>query len=180
MPVMPRESAMCEPVSCEEFLLTALERYERPLTGYVMGITGELESARDVVQEVFIRLSQNAGTFDRDRLAPWLFTAARNRAIDHLRKHQRLVPMTLELLESAPAEGATPAAAMEERETRRDIAQWIADLPAKQREAVRLKFEGGLNYQQISEILETSPGNVGSLIHHGIRALRERWTALNA
>ena len=69
--------------------------------------------------------------------------------------------MTLELIETALPTPPHPAA-MEERETRRDIAQWISALPTKQREAVRLKFEAGLSYQQISEILETSVGNVGT------------------
>ena len=44
------------------------------------------------MQDVFIRLSQSAGKVDREHVAPWLFTAARNRAIDYQRKNKRLVP----------------------------------------------------------------------------------------
>jgi RNA polymerase sigma-70 factor (ECF subfamily) len=53
----------------------------------------------------------------------------------------------------------------------------MAQLPDKQREAVRLKFVSGLSYKEISEVLKTSVGNVGTLIHLGVTTLRERWLA---
>jgi RNA polymerase sigma-70 factor (ECF subfamily) len=68
---------------------------------------------------------------------------------------------------------------MEQRETAHLIRHWIGLLPEKQREAVRLKFEAGLSYQEISEALQTSPGNVGTLIHLGVQALRQRWAQQN-
>jgi RNA polymerase sigma-70 factor (ECF subfamily) len=66
---------------------------------------------------------------------------------------------------------------LEEKETTRQIRRWMAQLPDKQREAVRLKFVSGLSYKEISEVLKTSVGNVGTLIHLGVTTLRERWLA---
>jgi len=162
------------------FLLAALERYERPLIRYALGIVGEIHQARDVTQEVFIKLSRSLGTLDRERLAPWLFTVCRNRALDHQRKHQRMIPMELETLDLEPSSTASPSAAMEEQEFNKQLLQWMGQLPEKQREALRLKFEGGLSYKEISDTLKTSVGNVGTLIHLGVTTLRERWLALNA
>ena len=72
-------------MSPEEIIDLALERYERPLIGYAQSITGDLESARDAVQETFLRLSrQNLAALER-RLAPWLFFVCRNCALDHVR-----------------------------------------------------------------------------------------------
>ena len=61
-------------MSPEEIIDLALERYERPLIGYARSITGDPESARDAVQETFLRLSrQNLAALER-RVAPWLFS----------------------------------------------------------------------------------------------------------
>ena len=159
------------------FLLAALERYERPLIRYAMGVVPDLDQARDIVQDVFIKLSRNLSTLDRDRLAPWLFTVCRNRALDHQRKHQRLIPMETEVLDLETSPTPDPSAGMEEKETNQQIRRWINQLPEKQREAVRLKFISGLSYKEISDVLKTSVGNVGTLIHQGVSTLRERWLA---
>ena len=163
--------------SDHDFLLVALERYERPLIRYAMGIVGEINQARDITQDVFIKLSHNIATVDRERLAPWLFTVCKNRALDHQRKQQRLIPMELEVLDLEASSSPAPSAALEEKELSGQLRLWMQALPDKQREAVRLKFEAGLSYKEISDVLKTSVGNVGTLIHLGVTALREQWLA---
>jgi RNA polymerase sigma-70 factor (ECF subfamily) len=175
--VMPAEPPMSDRDPDHVFLLAALERYERPLIRYAMGVLPDLDQARDIVQDVFIKLSRNLATLDRERLAPWLFTVCRNRALDHQRKHQRLIPMETEVLDLQTSPTPAPSAGLEEKETTWQIRRWIAQLPDKQREAVRLKFISGLSYKEISEVLKTSVGNVGTLIHLGVTTLRERWLA---
>ncbi|MGB8168823.1 MAG: sigma factor, partial [Chthoniobacteraceae bacterium] len=53
---------------------TALERYERPLLQYAMSIVGEIERARDVVQETFMRLHNQDQEAIEGHLSQWLFT----------------------------------------------------------------------------------------------------------
>jgi RNA polymerase sigma factor (sigma-70 family) len=177
---MPPEAFMSSRDPDHAFLLAALERYEKPLIRYAIGIVGDVSQARDIAQDVFIRLSQSLGTLDRERLAPWLFTVCRNRALDHQRKFNRIIPMENDVLDMESSNTPSPAAALEEQETSGQISRWIDQLPDKQREAVKLKFETGLSYKEISEVLKTSVGNVGTLIHLGVATLRERWLALNA
>lgn len=177
---MPAEHLMSDRDPDHAFLIAALDRFERPLIRYALGIVGEINQARDISQEVFIKLSQSLATLDRERLAPWLFTVCKNRALDHRRKHQRIVPMEVEVLDREPSAQTGPAEALEEKELSRALKRWIAQLPDKQREAVRLKFEAGLSYKEISETLKTSVGNVGTLIHLGIATLRQKWLAMNA
>lgn len=174
---MPAEPPMSDRDPDHAFLVAALERYERPLIRYAMGVVPDLHQARDIVQDVFIKLSRSLPTLDRERLAPWLFTVCRNRALDHQRKHQRMIPMESEVLDLEAAATPAPSSGMEDRETTRQIRAWIAQLPEKQREAVRLKFISGLSYKEISDTLKTSVGNVGTLIHLGVATLRERWLA---
>lgn len=160
-----------------DLFLETLRRYERPLIRYAHGFTADLEDARDIVQDVFVKLSQNLDTLDHARLAPWLFTVCRNRALDHHRKHQRLVVMETETLDLEAAADPAPNDAMEKRETATALRELIETLPTRQREAVRLKFIAGLDYQQISAAMQTSIGNVGYLIHHGVAALKTKWLA---
>lgn len=162
--------------------LDAFGRYEKPLVRYALGYTNDLGDARDVVQDVFLKLSQNIEDVDPERIAAWLFTSCRNRALDHHRKNRRMVTMDNEALEAAdtmPAFAASPSDHMEGQETKAMLHKLIQDLPPKQRQAVWLKFIIGLGYAEISQVMETSIGNVGYLIHHGVARLRERWLALD-
>ena len=177
---MPSEHRMSDRDPDHAFLVAALERFERPLIRYAHGIVGEINQARDIVQDVFIKLHQSLATLDRERLTPWLFTVCKNRALDHQRKHSRIVNMELEVLDQEPSDQPAPSHELEQKELNRDLKHWIAALPDKQREAVKLKFEAGLSYKEISDTLKTSIGNVGTLIHLGVAALRERWLAMNA
>ena len=162
----------------DTLFLETLQRYERPLIRYAHGYTGDVEEARDVVQDVFVKLSQNLHSLDHERLAPWLFTVCRNRALDHQRKHHRLIVMETETLDREMSAGPSPEEALEKRETASRLRQLIDTLPARQQEAVRLKFIAELDYQEISAAMKTSIGNVGYLIHHGVAALRTKWLAL--
>lgn len=163
-----------------QFFLDALCRYERPLIRYAQNLVGQLDDARDIVQDVFVKLSQSLPTLDRERLAPWLFTVCKNRATDHLRKHSRITFMETETLDLEEADTSRPGFEMEREETAATLRGLLKRLPEKQREAIRMKFIAGLSYKEISEVMKTSVGNVGYLIHHGICALREQWKALDA
>lgn len=162
----------------DTLFLDTLQRYERPLIRYAHGYTGDLEEARDIVQDVFVKLSQCLHTLDHERLAPWLFTVCRNRALDHQRKHRRLVVMETETLDLEMSADPSPHEEMDRSETATTLRQLIDTLPTRQQEAVRLKFIAGLDYQQISAAMKTSIGNVGYLIHHGVAALRTKWQAM--
>lgn len=65
-------------MSPEEIINRALGRFERPLISHANTITGDLESARDAVQETFLRLSRQDVSALEPRLAPWLFFVCRN------------------------------------------------------------------------------------------------------
>jgi len=177
---MPSEPTMRTSPPDHDLFLGILERYERPLIRYAFGYVRDMDQARDIAQEVFIKLTRHIKTLDQSRLAPWLFTVCKNRALDYQRKHQRLVPMETIALDDHTSPAPRPSDALEAQELNQQLSQWMAELPDKQREAVKLKFETGLSYKEISEVLDTSIGNVGTLIHLGVTQLRERWLAMNA
>ncbi len=168
------------PPDPHQLFLDTLQRYERPLIRYAQNIVGQLDDARDIVQDVFVKLSQTLHSLDTERLAPWLFTVCKNRATDHLRKHSRITLMETETLDLQESDVSRPGFEMERQETAATLRDLLKRLPEKQREAIRMKFIAGLSYKEISETMKTSVGNVGYLIHHGINALREQWRVLDA
>ena len=72
------------------WIRSVLERHEGPLTRYAARITGDVELAREVVQETFLRLCDQPHLELQDHTAEWLFTVCRNRALDVRKKEQRM------------------------------------------------------------------------------------------
>lgn len=72
----------------------------------------------------------------------------------------------------SPAPG--PPEQAERRELASRVVDLLDDLPVNQREVIRLKFQNGFSYQEISRISGHSVSNVGYLIHAGMKTLRGR------
>jgi RNA polymerase sigma factor (sigma-70 family) len=147
-----------------------LERYERPLVRYAWSILNDLEAARDVVQETFIRLCRREDLLDAKHTEAWLFTVTRNLSIDHQRKQSRIIYMPQ--TDDRTAEEPGPGASLEQQETRDSIFALLDQLSDNQREVIRLKFQNDLSYKEIAEITQLTVTNVGFLLHTGLKKLR--------
>lgn len=152
----------------------AVDTYERPLTLYAARLLGDADRARDVVQETFLKLcAQNQAELD-GRLAEWLFTVCRNRALDVLRKESRMSHLSEEQVQRCLSTAPGPPDVAERRELAARVFDLLDALPVNQREVIRLKFQNGFSYQEISRISGHSVSNVGYLIHAGMKTLRGR------
>lgn len=156
-----------------QWVLSVLEEHEGRLTRFAARILGDEESARDVVQHAFLRLCDQAPDQVRDRVAPWLFTVCRNRAVDLLRKRRRTVSLSDSDARERPGHEPDPAAAAERHDLYGQISELVAGLPCSQREAIDLWAEG-FAYGEIAQITGHSEGNVRVLVHRALRTLRER------
>ena len=156
----------------DEFVADALAKYEAPLVGYATGIVRDHERARDVVQDTFIRLYQQDIEKVRKGLKTWLYTVCRNRALDVLRKEGRAVVTAEEGFAKWEAEGLSPRAMTDLDERVQQVTRCLDKLSANQREVIRLKFQQGMSYKEISEVTGLSSGNVGFLIHTGLKRMR--------
>lgn len=154
-----------------DWLVAAVDRFEGPLLRDTRRITGDLETARDVVQEAFLRLCQEEPGKVDGHLAQWLFTVCRRRALDVLKKESRMKNSTGAVVLDRPATDSASEAA-ERQETTSRILELLDRLPVNQQEVVRLKFQAGLSYREISNITGLTVSNVGYLIHTAIGSLR--------
>jgi RNA polymerase sigma-70 factor (ECF subfamily) len=152
----------------------AVERFEGPLTRYAVRLLNDPESARDVVQESFLKLCAQDRDVISPRLAEWLFTVCRNRALDVLRKESRMSRLSEEQVDRCLSPAPSPLDVAERRELATRVVDLLEALPTNQREVIRLKFQNGFSYQEISRISGHSVSNVGYLIHAGMKTLRGR------
>ncbi len=152
---------------------SALREFEGPLTGYVSGLLGgDWDRARDVVQDTFLKLHQQEPGTVEDRLKSWLYTVARNRSIDIIRKDKPMTVTSSEAFEALDDRRPHPSAEAEKAERHEEVLRLVDRLPENQREVIRLKFQSDLSYKEIAEITELSVSNVGFLLHTGIKRLR--------
>lgn len=157
-----------------EYVLEAVRRFEGPLTRYAARLLGDEDAARDVVQEAFLRLCVQERSHVERRLAEWLFTVCRNRALDVLRKEGRMSQLTDERVHVMAAPEPSPPETLQIKEDTERILQLLEGLPPSQREVIRLKFADGFSYKEISRISGHTVSNVGFLIHTGLKTIRGR------
>ena len=158
----------------ERWVHGTLDRYEGHLIRYAARITGDIERARDVVQDTFLRLWTAELDRVKDHVGEWLFTVCRNRALDVVRKERRMNQMTETQATLCVSREPTPAAAAERRETASRVLSEVKTLSESQQEVIRLRFQNEMSYKEISRITGHSVSNVGFLIHTAIKTLRQR------
>ena len=156
-----------------DWVQAALARYEEPLMRYALQLTGEMETARDVVQDTFMKLC----TADRARinayLAPWLYRVCRNRALDVMKKERRMQTTDEAVLAALPSAAQPPGATAAGHETEAMVLDTLAALPEPQQEVFRLKFQDQLSYKEISDVTGHPVNHVRYLIHISLKHMRE-------
>jgi RNA polymerase sigma-70 factor (ECF subfamily) len=153
------------------------DRYSRAVYSLALRIAQQAASAEEIVQDVFLLLWRNAQLYQPSRgpLEPWLFTLARNRALDHLRlrrEKQRRREDTLELQPAAVA-GPSPEYVMDRQRRAERVRALMTSLPEPQRRAIELAFFEGMTHSEISKALREPLGTVKSWIRSGLLRLRE-------
>lgn len=161
------------PETREQFIEQAMTDYESPLIGYAATILHDTDRARDVVQDTFIRLCQQDIEKVRTNLKSWLFTVCRNRALDVLRKNKHTQPLEEVRWKKVAGHDLQPDEQADFDERLASVMKLLNRLSDKQREVILLKFQQGLSYQEIQKVTGLTSGNIGFLIHTGLKRIRE-------
>jgi RNA polymerase sigma-70 factor, ECF subfamily len=150
-------------------------RYSGPLYSLAYQVTGAERFAQDVVQEVFVALWRDAARFDpaKGAVAPWLFSLARHKAIDLVRREANVRKRTADVdLELEPADD-DPDAETWARIRRDRVRAAIEELTPVQREALELAFFGGLTHVEVSDRLGIPLGTAKTRIRSALLRLRD-------
>lgn len=150
-------------------------RYSGPLYSLAYQVTGADRFAQDVVQEVFVAVWRDAARFDpaKGAVGPWLFSLARHKAIDLVRREANVRKRTADVdleLEVAPDDVAHAAWLSVRRER---VHQALAELTEAQRTALELAFFGGLTHVEVAERLGIPLGTAKTRIRSALLRLRD-------
>jgi RNA polymerase sigma-70 factor, ECF subfamily len=120
--------------------------------------------ADDLTQATFLRLHRGRASYSPDRpLTPWVFTMAACERRDELRRRYRLPPLAgeAELEQAEPASLGWPShEGAEGRDQSEAVGEAVKHLPESQRVVLHLHLHDELTYEEIGEILGTTPGAV--------------------
>lgn len=161
------------PPNREKFIQQAIKDYESPLIGYASTILNDIDRARDVVQDTFTRLCQQDLAKVSEGIKSWLFTVCRNRALDVLRKDRRNEPLEDIRWKKVAGPGLQPDEEADQQERSGQLMGYLHRLTNNQREVIILKFQQGLSYKEIQTVTGLTSGNIGFLIHTGLKRLRD-------
>src|ERR1700730_12358040 len=155
------------------------DRYARPVYSLVLRISQQPSSAEEIVQDVFLQLWRNAKKYQAARgpLEPWLFTVARNRALDFLRlkgekQRRREDSADFDLPPSAVVR-PDPEGAVDQSRRAEKVRALMHSLPDSQRGARELAFFEGVTHSEIAAAIGQPLGTVKSWIRGGLLRLRE-------
>jgi RNA polymerase sigma-70 factor (ECF subfamily) len=135
---------------------------------------GDGPEAEDLTAATFEKAWRARRRYRRDRgaFSTWLYTIARNVAIDRYRRRRPTVP-----LENAT--GREDGVSMDEVAQQHDdlarLGALLAALSARERELVALKYGAGLTNRAIARLTGLSESNVGTILHRVVRRLRAQW-----
>lgn len=149
------------------------ERHHGRLYNYCLRLTGNAETSRDLVQEVFFRILKYRESYrDDGSFLPWFYRLARNACYDHLRGSGREVAADVEAMEETDP-GPAPSEEAERREEVRLLSRALHRLPVDKRELLVMARFGALGYREIAETLGTSVGAVRVRVHRALKELRQ-------
>lgn len=155
-----------------------MQRHEERLFRYLLRLTGDGPMAEDVFQQTWVQVAERISRYDARRpFAPWLFTVARNLALDQLR---RLRPASLEETGEPSAPGGAgddPFARAVAAERGSWLVDAIAALGPLDREVLSLRFEGELELLELASTLGVPVPTAKARLYRALARLRERLIA---
>lgn len=165
-----------------------LTLHEKSVYNLCFRMAGNAEDARDLTQEVFLRVWRTLGQYQFDAaFTTWLYRLTQNVCIDHLRREKRRRHTSLTVLDADDAEKELsvpdPAPLPEEqvlyREKQRAIREAMDALPEEQRVILELRVVRELPYEEISDVLGIPAGTVKSRLARARIALKKLLAAGN-
>lgn len=147
-----------------------LERYERPVVRMIRNITNSTDSFEDIAQDVFLTAYKKLASFDpaRSNFSTWLFTIARNKSLNALKKKKPL------LMSELPEKNNphNPSDDVAEKEFFDQLDKALRAVPSRQRRAFILAEFENLSYEQIAQIEGARLGTIKSRINRAKKKLR--------
>ena len=171
----------------QEAFEALISRYQHSLFRHIYRYVGEYNEAHDVLQQVWLQLYLSLPKlYPNVHMKPWLFTVARNRSLDFLRRKRLLFFPEVEtgneedevtFLDTIPDTSSMPEELIEQRDLQRAIQCAIQALPRTYRSVVLLYYSEQMNYAEIGQVLKVPVSTVKARFHRAKPFLRDVLTA---
>jgi RNA polymerase sigma-70 factor (ECF subfamily) len=137
---------------------------------------GNLEIAREVVQEAFAKLCVQAWPDIEPQVTAWLYKTCRHHAIDITRRNGRIamIQMGTNVTTLHDRSQRVAERSAERSDDLAAVREQIGQLSDQQQEVLRLRLKDGLSYQQIADVTGLSASNVGYHLHQAVTTLRSK------
>ena len=154
-------------------LCEIIGEYRKGMTAYIMGIVHDENVSQDICEAVFVKLCLKR---PKDKggasFKTWLYTIARNTALDYLRRQKREKTDSLDLLfEIGSTESETEKNYFSD-ERRKTVALCIDELKPEYRQIIFLKFFENFDIEDIAKIIKKSNHNTSALLYRAKNALK--------
>jgi len=135
--------------------------------------TSNVEDARDLTQEVFVKAWQGLPKYKRTKtpFLGWLFTISHNRVIDYYRTKKDYAYLNDEVV--MEDKNKSPEKLVEDQFTQQEVRRAILQLPEDQQQVILMSFIEGFEYNEIAETLNKSEGNIRVIVHRALKRMRE-------
>ncbi len=145
------------------------EEYYPKLTVYLNTTYPEADT-EDLVQDIMLKVYNNLSRYNPlYSFNTWIYSIAKNCAVDSFRKksssNNLITAVRSELVSKSFKNSETPEDLSLKREEKTGIAEWIQNLPERERKITFLKFYEDLTYREISRIMGIPVGTIKYLVH---------------
>ena len=155
------------------------------LFGFALRILNRKELAEEVLQESFVSVWNNAGSYQAGLAAPmtWMTTIVRNRAYDLLRRVDATVEIDAntfdkDVMEALESSDPSPFDALSMDGEAKALAQCFSRLEGLHRQAIALAFYHDLSHSEVAERMQLPLGTVKTWVRRGLERLRTCLTRL--
>lgn len=158
----------------DEAFEAIFQTYYPSLCRFAQNYVGSFEAAREVVQEVFLRIWQRRTEWHvRAALKAYLYRAVRNQALNYAKKMRRRRAIEAEIDTEEAVDRRTAEDALRFEELAAVVERTIERLPERQRMAFVLHRRHGLSYEEIAQVMQISPRTVEVHVGKALKYLRE-------
>lgn len=157
----------------------AFERFYPAVFRYFHFRGADIQTANDLASSTFERALENLSRYDpaRAQIQTWLFSIARNLAINHWKAETNHPTVSLEELEATALSGPLPEDILIQTQNRQDISAALQSLDSRAVDILALKFGGRLTNREIAELVQLSTTNVGVILYRSLIKLHQALTS---
>ena len=163
--------------SKDEAFTRLVQEYKERLYWHIRKIVLDHDDANDVVQNTFIKVHLNIENFNENStLFTWMYRIATNEALNFIKSKAKKIGLKNEEWIEAIADNLEADQFFDGDEAALILQKEISKLPEKQRIVFNMKYFDGMNYDSISEILDTSVGALKASYHHAVKKIKTKLT----